>query len=290
MGWGTYSSSTRNLRSTTLGYDTKPIEEIFERRSLTNQMNPYDVALRESRDSEEHPNSVAIILGLDVTGSMGTIPHYLVKEGLPKIVTKIIEAGIKDPQLLFMGIGDHLYDSAPLQIGQFESSDELLDKWLTDLYLEGGGGGNGGESYSLAWHFASTRTATDCFEKRNQKGYLFTIGDEPCHRKLQVSRLNQILGKGDETDYTSAQVLAMAQEKYNVYHIHLAHGPMSSDPAVISGWREILGDNLIVCKSKEDVSRLIPEKIISTFTVDTPLFSTSEEIGSKVDDLISKYE
>ena len=290
MGWGTYSEVSRSVRSQNLGYETKPIDQIFERRSLTNQMNPLNVDLRESRDSAEHPNSVAIILGLDVTGSMGRIPHYLVKEGLPKLVTKIIEAGIKDPQILFVGIGDHLYDSAPLQIGQFESSDELLDKWLTDIYLEGGGGGNGGESYSLAWHFAATRTAIDCFEKRNQKGFIFTIGDEPCHKELSVKSLKEILGKGDERGYDSAELLAMAQEKYNVYHIHMAHGPMSSDPYVINGWKELMGDNLIVCKDKEEVSRLIPEKVIEPFNAVNPLFASSEEVDSKVDDLIAKYE
>ena len=56
-------------------------------------------------------------------------------------------------------------DSAPLQVGQFESSDELLDKWLTNIYFEAGGGGNGGESYALAWYFAALKTATDSMEK-----------------------------------------------------------------------------------------------------------------------------
>ena len=67
---------------------------------------------------------------------------------------KIIQSGIKDPQVLFLAIGDHECDTSPLQVGQFESSDELLEHWLTHVWLEGGGGGNRGESYALAWHFA----------------------------------------------------------------------------------------------------------------------------------------
>ena len=47
------------------------------------------------------------ILALDVTGSMGSIPHYLVKDGLPNIMDGLIKKGIADPQVLFMGIGDH---------------------------------------------------------------------------------------------------------------------------------------------------------------------------------------
>ena len=167
MGGGTYSSTTRHERAVTSGYYSKPKEEIFKQREINNAMNPYGISIRESRDSVEHPNSLAIILALDVTGSMGSIPHHLVKDGLPDIMQGIIDKGLKDPQLLFLAIGDHeCGDKAPLQVGQFESSDELLDKWLTDVFLEGGGGSNEGESYLLAWYFASLHTSIDCLEKR----------------------------------------------------------------------------------------------------------------------------
>ena len=140
MGGGTYSSTVRDIRATNTGYYTLSPTEIFKSKSVNSAMNPNGVAIRESRDSTEHPNSLAIILALDVTGSMGSVPHFLVKQGLPSIMDGIIKSGINDPQLLFLGIGDHECDTAPLQVGQFESSDELLDKWLTDIYLESGGG------------------------------------------------------------------------------------------------------------------------------------------------------
>ena len=34
-----------------------------------------------------------------------------------------------------------LYEVITLQVGQFESTAELMDQWLTWTYLEGGGGG-----------------------------------------------------------------------------------------------------------------------------------------------------
>ena len=196
MGSGTYSYTRRTSRAHNVGYDSKPREEIFRERSMNNAMSPHGVGIRESRDSEEHPESLAIILALDVTGSMGSIPHYLVKEGLPLIVDKLMKAGISNPQILFIAIGDHTCDEAPLQIGQFESSDELLDHWLTTVWLEGRGGGNDGESYMLAWYFAGKHTSIDCFEKRGQKGLLFTIGDEPCLNSIGEKTLKSIMGDG----------------------------------------------------------------------------------------------
>jgi len=254
MGSGGYSQSDRSIRSASLGYQTKSASEIFS-RSLNEGMNPKGVTLRESRDSEEHPNSIAIILALDVTGSMGYIPHELVKDGLPTIMANIIERGNPDPQVMFLAIGDHKTDHAPLQISQFESSDEMLDHWLTTTWLEGNGGGNGGESYSLAHFFASHYTSIDCFEKRAQKGFLFTIGDDKTHRDYDSRSLSTIMGSGDISNYTSAALLAEAREQYEVYHVHVGRSEASG--GVKSSWRELLGDHFIDVPDHKDVANVI---------------------------------
>jgi len=263
MGSGTYCSTARSLRAENLGYFTNSTATIFKAKTVNSSMNPNNVSIRESRDSKEHPNSLAIILALDVTGSMGSIPHFLVKEGLPNFMDNIIKSGIKDPQVLFLGIGDHECDTFPLQVGQFESSDELLDKWLTDLYLEGGGGGNDGESYLLAWYFAAYHTSIDCFEKRKQKGFLFTIGDEPGLKKIPKSKLKDIMGEGQYEEGTINYLLDKAKEKYNVYHIHVRQGTNGTRQDVIDGWKQILGDNLIIAEKREEVSDMI-SKIVSS--------------------------
>ena len=204
-------------------------------------------------------NSLAIVLALDVTGSMGSVPHFLVKEGLPDIMDKIIKQGEPDPQILFLGIGDHECDTSPLQVSQFESGDELLDKWLTGIYLEGGGGPNAGESYMLAWYFAAYHTATDCFEKRKKKGYLFTIGDEPVLRDVPARALKTLMGDGQYEDFSSAALRDKAAEKYNVYHIHIHETGSGSRQEVIDGWKQLMADNLIVADRKEDVSKIISD-------------------------------
>jgi hypothetical protein len=265
MGGGTYSSSTRHERGASAGYFSKPKEEIFTQRSINNAMSPYGVVVRESRDSAEHPNSLAIILALDVTGSMGTIPHHLVKDGLPDIMQGIIDKGIKDPQLLFLGIGDYdAGDNAPLQVGQFESSDELLDKWLTDIWLEGRGGGNYGESYMLAWYFAAQHTAIDCFEKRKEKGFLFTIGDEPVLESISRRGLDEIMGPGQHENYTALQLLNKAQERYNVYHLHIKETNSGGRQEVMDGWKQLMADNLIIVNKHQDVSGIIADIVIKS--------------------------
>ena len=164
MGGGSYDPIASRSRSTTY-YQTMSREEVFKQRKIDPEMDPKKITVRESRDSEEHPESFPIIIALDETGSMGHIPELIIKNVLPDIMESILNAGVKDPQVMFMGIGDCCFmEQAPLQVGQFESSDELMEKWLTKVYLEGKGGGNRHESYSLAWYFADRHIVTDAWE------------------------------------------------------------------------------------------------------------------------------
>ncbi len=259
MGGGYYDSGARLARSTTMGYTTKGVDEIFTQqksRQIHESMNPNGIDKRECRDSEAHPNSFPIIASLDVTGSMGGIPHDLVKEGLPKLMGKVIQYGTPDASLLFLAVGDHECDRVPLQVGQFESGDLELDTWLTRTFIEGGGGGNSGESYLLAWYFAANHTVTDHFEKRGKKGLLFTVGDEPCLRSLPKTVKTEIMGKtarGQAT--TDKELLEEAKKMYDVYHIHILQG--SAGARSVGYWCELLGDNCIEIND----FRLVPDAI-----------------------------
>lgn len=275
MGMGSYSLDNRAARSEVEGYSSRSIREIFSQREINRAMNPHGVKLREARDSEEHPESVAIILGLDVTGSMGSIPHHLVREGLPKIMGRIIQSGTKDPQLMFLALGDHEYDRSPLQVGQFESSDDLLDKWLTNVYLEGGGGGNTGESYLLAWYFAAFHTSIDCFEKRKKKGFLFTIGDEPTLPDIPANDLRLIMGDGQYASYHAATLLDKARESYHVYHLHIKQTYAGSMQETMDGWQQLLGDHLIILEKHEDVSTVLPKIITDVSLRDSEVTDTT---------------
>ena len=280
MGSGSYSaivhlnadgskSYSRADTHTHAFYCASTADSIFTQKQLHLAMSPKGIQLRESRDSKEHPTSLAIILALDVTGSMMDVPDFLVKEGLPNIMGSIMEKGVKDPQILFLGIGDHECDRAPLQVSQFESSDKLLDKWLTQLYLEGGGGGNEGESYLLAWYFAGKHTSIDCFEKRGEKGFLFTIGDEPALKSVGKSHLEDLMGDGEYADSKISSLLKAAQEKYNVYHIHVSETPTGKRPETLTSWKKLLGENVVVVDDKENVAKTIADIISKNASVKT---------------------
>ena len=126
--------------------------------------------VRESRDSDEHPESLPVAIIFDVTGSMGGIPRMLQKKlaNLMDVITQ--KAGVPDVQVLVGAVGDSYADEYPFQVGQFES-DNRFDEQLRNIILEGGGGGQVMESYGLAYRFAAYHTATDAFDKRGKKGY-----------------------------------------------------------------------------------------------------------------------
>lgn len=278
MGGGGFDYDTSLSRG--ISYQTKSREEVFAQRAMHRDMDVKG-KIRESRDSDEHPTSYPIIIALDVTGSMGVIPEYLIKVGFPEIMKKIMDEGIEHPQVCFLGIGDHYTDISPLQVGQFESSDELLDKWLKIIWLEGHGGGNGGESYSLAWYFAARHTSIDSFLKRGQKGVLITIGDEPCHGSLSQESIKKLLGDTLEgvRDLEASNILKEAQESWNVYHINL-QDYMGRRPSVQEGWRNYLGDRMINTEDEtgKDIPEIIAGIIIGAYQLEN--LSALKPVGS----------
>ena len=64
--------------------------ELFTQRQCHDLMNPFGVKLRESRDSESHPHSLAVIFALDVSGSMGEIPAKLATDTLPVFMKALL--------------------------------------------------------------------------------------------------------------------------------------------------------------------------------------------------------
>jgi hypothetical protein len=168
MGSGTFDAGA--YRAFTSSTTNKTTDEIYSSRSLNKTLDPKGVKVRESRDSVDNPLSTPVIVALDVTGSMGMIADVIARQSLGTLFTSILDRKpITNPHVMFMGIGDAFYDSAPLQVSQFEADKSIIEQ-LTQLYLEHGGGGNNFESYNLAWYFAANHTVHDSYEKRAKRG------------------------------------------------------------------------------------------------------------------------
>ena len=268
MGSGHFTTSAYDSLRSTKSYDTKSQAQIFTNTNTHKDMDPRGVVFRESRDSDDHPESLAVMVYLDVTGSMGRIPERLVREKLGPLMTTMISHKIEHSHVFFGAIGDHLTDRSPLQVGQFEAETGKLDHWLSSIYLEGHGGGQYRESYLLAWYFAARHTSIDCFEKRNQKGFLFTIGDEATWEELSPEALEGITGNKVEETLTAKQLLAEAQRMYHVFHIHVKDGSYGTDARIIDPWKALLGERLLILDDSNDVAELIASTVAVVHGVD----------------------
>lgn len=222
MGSGSFTTTSFTAYSTSRGrtVDAKGtvtsnnLQDFYRQTNIHKDLNPYKV-VRECCDSEEHPNTIPVIIGLDVTGSMG---RACVKtaQNLNTIITSLYDK-FDDIEFMIMGIGDLAYDRAPIQASQFES-DVRIAEHLDKVYMEHGGGGNGFESYTAAWYFGLHHTKLDCW-KRDKKGIIITMGDEPLNPYLPKYPLEKITGDNLEADVETKDLYELTKEKFDIYHI-----------------------------------------------------------------------
>ena len=263
MGSGTFSTKDWDnyAKSNVRGKSTS---QIYKSRGMKDKYSPKNV-LRESRDSDEHPNSTPIIIGLDVTGSMSNILNEVAQQ-LGLLVTEILNRKpVTDPQIMFNAIGDSHCDTHPFQCTQFESDIRIAEQ-LTELYFEQGGGGNGFESYPLAWYFAANHTAIDSYEKHHRKGFIFTMGDDGYPKTLNSGELQDIFGDKLEgaSELTMNEVLTQAGREWEIFHLCIKEGGnMQSwwgareEYRVISDWTKLLGERAIPVSDYRKIPQLI---------------------------------
>jgi hypothetical protein len=279
MGGGSWTKSDWSTHSRSIKSASR--EEVFKSRNMPAEFDPRKIAYRESCDSEEKPVTTPIIVGVDVTGSMGYIAELLVKQELGTFCTELLDRQpIQNPHIMFMGVGDITGDAAPLQVTQFEA-DIRIAKQLQSIYLEANGQGNGWESYDLPWYFAGNRTKIDSFDKRGEKGFLFTVGDEmpPAEGSLSRERLRRVFGNTIESGSSAAEALARASEKYIVFHIIIEEGDYArrNQERVKNAWGQVLGPNVLSLKCYTHISQLI----ISAIAIAK---------GNPVDSVIASWE
>lgn len=270
-----YTTKTRGM--TTMAFasmDSMSAQEVFKTKGLHPDLDPKNV-MRECRDTEEHPETIPVILALDVTGSMGPAASKVARK-LNDIMTGIYAKGdIKDVEFCFMAIGDVYYDKYPIQISQFES-DVRIAEHVDKIYFEAGGGGNSFESYTAAWYMGVRHCDLDCW-KRGKKGIIITLGDELPNPYLpketyyytydsrfiqRPTTFTDITGDNIQDSIQTEDLIKETLEKFDIYHIsvddessyHINNTRYNLDGA----WTELLGDHYSV-----ETLDSLPEKIVS---------------------------
>lgn len=217
MGQGSYTAADwTKLKASRAISDSSSVEAIFKTKSLKDVYNPAFINMRESCDSEDSPESTPIILAFDDTGSMGYLAKEIAVNALNKTITDLYEKQpITNPHIMCATFGNY-GDQAPLQVTQYEADIRVVEQ-LLDLWIEGRGHGYSGDTF--VWYFAAKHTKIDCFDKRKKKGFLFTIGDDFCSRDLMMNETKSIFDDIVHNIYTPEQLICMASEKYEIFHI-----------------------------------------------------------------------
>lgn len=289
MGYGSYSHEAH--QAITAKRSALPTQAVFAQRSVHPLMSPYKAKLRESRHTAEHPNTTSIIFALDVSGSMGAIPEHIARTELPTFMKALLGAGIPDPQVLFMAIQDcaDTVTKAPLQIGCFESTAELIDQWLTWSWITGGGKSEF-ESYDLAMYWAAHHTSLDSFKNLGKKGYFFMTGDETCYPSLKAEWITKFLGdeagadpahvhapRWDGRDLPLADVVAELKRTYHPFFI-------APDPArgarVERFWSKHFGVGTITLGAPEDTCAVAAGAIALNEGAVPSLSALAENLGA----------
>lgn len=187
-----------------------------------------------------------LVYDFDVTGSMGNLPK-IIYDKWPGIVGQMVaRAYLPDPQMSIAATGDIRSDSSPLQMADFCPL-RNLDKWLKRIHLEGGGGGQGSESYALTAYYYAYRC-----DLPNAVNPIYLItGDEAFVEDLDADDLREHFG-GEPASTTAKQVFADLLKKFkgNVFLIHRRYAATGNegwtDSTIVSQWESVLGKERII--------------------------------------------
>jgi len=237
--------------------------QTYKARKIDKSLDPREFTVRECVNTEEHPNTIPVILALDVTGSMGEACSETAA-ALGVIVSNLYNK-ITDVEFCVMGIGDLAYDDAPVQMSQFESDIRIAEA-LDKIYMEHGGGGNRFESYTAAWYMGLKRTKLDCYDLQGRKGIIITMGDEPLNPYLPYNELNSDTNAKEQADIETGDLYVQASEKFDIFHIAVdspqdCYAHYKED--IEKSFGQILGSNLKVA-TINNLAQVIEECIMTS--------------------------
>lgn len=227
-----------------------------------------------------------IVFGLDVTGSMGEWAK-ITYDKLPMFYGQIIQQKyLEDPSVSFCAIGDSDWSIAPLQVTPFSQGLEIDDQ-IKKLFLEGGGGGNGMESYELLAYFYLNRVNLE----NSQFPFLFITGDEIFFEKITQKALKNVFNidisndtnindnnNNGNNDLDTIEIFKLLCKKYNLFHIRKSYSDPKTEKIMSKKWAEAIGKERIL-----DVET--PKACIDVILGAIALTSGSRNLEGYIDDM-----
>ncbi|MCK5607758.1 hypothetical protein KAR91_38100 [Candidatus Pacearchaeota archaeon] len=250
MGGRTYSRATYSSTNITgktrgSGIASKTAAKKMKATEIASKMDPKG---RSIKTESKYP----ILIGLDVTGSNRELAQ-LTYDKAPMFHGQIemhkYLPGMAD--MSFCAIGDAFTDDSPLQVADFAYGIEI-DKWLEQLYLEGGGGGQQSESYELFAYYALNHIKMPNAEIP----FCFIIADEQPYLNVDADHIKDIIGGSTQSSIPSIEVFTDLLEKFkgNLFILlnnYCGREDSPYTPKIRQSWIGVLPEENIIKISQE---------------------------------------
>ena len=128
------------------------------------------------------------------------------------------------------------------EFGQGKQIDELISK----IWLEGGGGGNGIESYELAAYFYARR----CDIQTAELPFIFFTGDEGIYETVTKDRLSDEFEMIEKENISTKDIFDELKKKFKVFHLHMPYFDKEADIKNVKQWSSLVGpENVIILEN-----------------------------------------
>lgn len=261
MGGGSWDTGSYSKAKTTRA--AKGVDDFHysntARKTHTNldpkRINGKPFGKLESRDSDEHPESVPVLVCFDVTGSNYERAKDAQKR-LPNLM-ELLGKYLQHPQVAVAANDDEkVIPGEAVQISDFES-DNRVDEHIRSIRLTSQGGGNDGESYDLLLYAAARKMALDSVEKRGKKGYMFLYADEPIFEQVDKDEVKRVFGDTIERGIPIAEIIEETRRLWTVFVVW----PMGGYAHARSQYVDLFGEDSVLTLQHPN---LICELIAST--------------------------
>lgn len=244
--WGDDTSTWKNAGSYDYGSGQRDYLDKLAKKAAAKGPRTYvarsapdlklvDPERKTIRSESENP----VIIGIDSTGSMQHWPAEIFDRS--PLVYQTLSKYRPDVEVSFSVIGDGFTDSYPLQVADFDKGPNLDDK-LKALYPEGGGGGQGMESYEMWAYFMEKH----CETPKATKPFMILMGDEGFYREVNPGMVKRFIGDKLTESGDAKAVWKALGKRFNIYLLHKPYEDDMADKNIVAQWSEALGKEKVI--------------------------------------------